>query len=114
MRSQPHLVCTRPLTIKKLFNDILDAFNNKYHTQQKGYLDQKITLGRAITGDGATVLGNKLINFLCLHHMKEMMLMSIINCDKRLKDGAKVDTPYIAKELLKILGRVRHVPFSSV
>jgi len=61
-------------------------------------------LGRAITGDGATILGNKLINFLCLDRMKGTMLMSVINCDKRLEDGAKVDTLYLASELLKVLG----------
>ena len=94
-------------------NDILETLNTKYRAQQRDYLEQKTTLGRAITGDGATILGNKLINFLCLDWINGTMLMSVINCDKRLEDGAKVDTPYIAKELLKVLGGVGHVPFSS-
>ena len=55
------------------------------------------------------VLGNKLINFFCLNRMKGMMLVSIINCNKRLKDGAEVDSPYIATELPKVFAQVGHM-----
>ena len=103
----------KPPNSNKLSNDILEVLNTKYRAQQRDYLEQKTPLGRAITGDGATILGNKLINFLCLDRMKGTMLMSVINCDKRLEDGAKVDTPYLASELLKVLGRVGHVPLLS-
>ena len=68
-----------------------------YCGQQRDYLEQSIGLGRAITGGGASTLGNKLINFLCLDRMKEIMLMAVINCDKKLEDGAEVDAPSIAK-----------------
>ena len=93
-----------PPNSNKLSNDILEVLNTKYRAQQRDYLEQKTPLGRAITGDGATILGNKLINFLCLDRMKGTMLMSVINCEKRLEDGAKVDTPYIATECMKVLG----------
>jgi hypothetical protein len=99
----------KPPNSNKLTNEILDALHSKYRTQQRDYLSQQTPMGRAVTGDGATILGNKLINFLCLDRMKGTMLMSVINCEKRLEDGAKVDTPYISKELQKVLARVGHV-----
>ena len=73
------------------------------------YLDQTTGLGRAITGDGAMILGNKLIDFPCLDWMKGTILMPMVNCNKMFKDGAKADTPYIAKWPQKVLGRVGHM-----
>ena len=99
----------KPPDSAKVSNDILGTLHNKYRGQQRDYLEQSTGLGRAITDDGATILSNKLINFLCLNQMKGMMLLPVINCDKRLEDGAKVDTLYIARELQKVLGRVGHV-----
>ena len=69
----------KPPASDKLSNDILDTLHNKYRGQQRDYLEQSTELGRAITGDGATILGNKLINFLCFDRMKRLMLMSVIN-----------------------------------
>ena len=99
----------KPPTSGRLSNDILDALHNKYRGQQRDYLEQSTGLGRAITGDGATILGNKLINFLCPDRMKETMLISKLNRNRMLEDGAKVETPCITKELLGALGRVEHM-----
>ena len=51
----------------QLSNDILEMLHSKYCDQQRDYLEQSAGLGRAITCDGATILGNTLINFLCIY-----------------------------------------------
>ena len=59
--------------------------------------------GRAIVGDGATILGNKFINFLIHEHGKGVMLASIKDCSKRLAETGTIDAKYIAHEMLKVI-----------
>ena len=80
---------------------IPDTCHNKYCGQQRDYLELSKGLVRAITGGGATVLDYKLSNYLRFNRMTDIMLMSVINCDMKLEDCAKLNTPYITTELLK-------------
>ena len=41
--------------------------------------------------------------------MKGMILLSVVNCEGRLEDGAKADAPFIALGLLKALQSIGHV-----
>ena len=52
----------------KMFDKILDRLYDKYLKEQNEFLQNKSGYGRALTGDGATVLGTKFLNFL-LHEL---------------------------------------------
>ena len=69
--------------------------------EQKHFLQHSTTgYGRALTGDGATILGTKFINFLVHEFGKGVMLMVITDCTKRLSEVGKIDSPFIAHEML--------------
>ena len=107
VKSASHLYT--PLTQQKLIRDVLDALFAKYRESQRVYLAQKSDLGRLVTGDGATIMGTKFINYLCHNKMKGTMLLRVINCVKRFQDGVKVDAPFIAMEIMKCIKAVGHV-----
>ena len=81
----------------------------KYLESQRMYLAQESDLGRIVTGNGTTIFGAKLVNFLCHDKMKDTMLLRVLNCEPRLTDGAKADALYIANEPLKALKSTGHI-----
>ena len=58
-----------------MFGIILDTLFTKYVREQEAFLAMKTGYGRAITGDGATILGTKFINFLYHEYGKGIMLV---------------------------------------
>ena len=63
----------------------------------------KTGFGRAITGDGATILGTKFINFLCHEHGRGAMLCHLKDCSERLLEVGTVEATFIAHELIKAI-----------
>ena len=59
--------------------------------------------GRALTGDGATILGTKFINFLVHELGKGVMIVNLKNCTERLEEVGTIDSKFIAHELMKAL-----------
>ena len=86
-------------TTTKLSNEIHNDIYSKYHAHQNDCLEQMTRLMGAITSDTAMFFGNKLTNFFCFNCTKGMMFLLLINCDKMLPDGAKVDALFIATNL---------------
>ena len=84
----------------KLYGPILEELYTKYVSEQREFFKKKSGYGRAITGDGATVMGTKFINFLCYELGKGSMLCRIRDCTKRLEEVGTVEATYIAHEMI--------------
>ena len=94
----------KPPCRQALYGPILDRLHSACVTEQKHFLQNGVKgYGRAIVGDGATILGNKFINFLIHEHGKGVMLASIKDCSKRLAETGTIDVKYIAHEMLKVI-----------
>ena len=98
----------------RIHGRILESLHSGCCARERDYLDQRTGLGRAITCDGATSPGQKLIAFLCLNRMKGVVLLSMVDYDMRLEDSTKEDTPYNTAELLNAAARVGHVVLMHV
>ena len=83
-----------------MFGTILDRLYAKYQREQEAFLLGKTGYGRAITGDGATILGTKFINFLCHEYGKGVMLCKIKDCTERLQEVGIIDAKFIAHEMI--------------
>ena len=79
---------------------ILDDLYAMYRKEQSSFFKSKNGYGRAITGDGATVLGTKFINFLCHQLGKGVMLCLIRDCTSRLLEVGTVEATFIAHEMI--------------
>ena len=87
----------------KLFGKILDSLHSKCTVEQKAFLDRRSGYGRAMTGDGATILGTKFMNFLCHEYGKGAMLCSIKDCTPRLQEVGAIEATYIAHNMLEAI-----------
>ena len=85
---------------RKLYGPILDRLYSKCVTEQKQFLDNHTGYGRAVTGDGATIMGTKFINFLVHEHGKGVMLCKIRDCTDRLKEVGSIQSTFIAHEMI--------------
>ena len=85
---------------RKLYGPILDRLHSKCMTEQKAFLDDHTGYGRAVTGDGATILGTKFSNFLVHEHGKGVMLCKIKDCTDRLREVGSIEANYIAHEMI--------------
>ena len=88
---------------KKLLGPILDKMYSTFRGEQFRFLRSKTGFGRAITGDGATILGTKFINFLCHEHGRGAMLCHLKDCTERLLEVGSVEATFIAHELIKAI-----------
>ena len=88
-------------TRQKLLGPVLDRLHKDCIQVQKTFLSQNTGYGRAITGDGAKVLGTKFINFLCHEKGKGVMLLKIKDCSERLKEVGSIQATFIAHELIQ-------------
>lgn len=57
--------------------------------------------GRAVTGDGSTIMGTKFINTLVHEFGKGAMLLNITDCTKRLQEVGTIDVKFIASRLIQ-------------
>ena len=90
----------------KMFDKILDRLYDKYLKEQNEFLQNKSGYGRALTGDGATVLGTKFLNFL-LHELgKGTMLCKIQDCTERLTEVGAIEGTYIALLMIAVIRSV--------
>ena len=80
----------------KVLNDLYEM----YRAEQRSFFKSKNGYGRALTGDGATVMGTKFINFLCHELGKGAMLCRIKDCTPRLLEVGTVQATYIAHEMI--------------
>ena len=88
----------------KLFGVVLDRLYAEYMAEQKEFLQcDPGDYGRAITGDGATIMGIKFINFLIHHFGKGTMLMKIHDCTKRLREVGTIDSAYISLQMTEAI-----------
>ena len=90
----------------KLYGPVLERLYHKCTEEQKRFLAQRTGYGRAITGDGATILGTKFINFLCHEKGKGVMLCKIKDCTKRLAEVGSIQATFIAHELIDTIRRI--------
>lgn len=85
---------------QKVFGACLDRLHSKYVAEQQAFLADRKGFGRAVTGDGATIMGTKFINFLVHEFGKGVMLLSIHDCTKRLQEAGTIDGTYIANRMI--------------
>ncbi len=90
-------------TRQKLLGAVLDRLHKECMKQQKRFLAHNTGYGRAITGDGARVLGTKLINFLCYEKGKGVMLLKIKDCSERLSEVGTIQATFIAHVLIIVI-----------
>ena len=90
----------------KLYGVILDALYAKFGAEQLQFFRVKNGYGRAIMGDGCTIMRNKFINFLCYELGKGSMLCKIRDCTSRLAEVGTVEATYIAHEMM---GSIRYM-----
>ena len=88
---------------QKLFGSCLDRLYSKYTAEQKAFLCNRKGFGRAITGDGATIMGTKFINFLVHEFGKGTMLINIHDCTERLVEVGTIDSTYIANKMIEAI-----------
>ena len=81
---------------KKMFGKVLDQLHDKYMLERRDFLQNKNSgLGRAgVTGDGATIMGTKFLNFLVHEHGKGVMLCKIKDCTGRLKEVGTIEAQW--------------------
>lgn len=84
----------------KLFGPILEGLYARCLHEQRSFLEQKTGYGRALTGDGATILGTKFINFLVHEFGKGVMLCRIKDCTGRLQEVGTIQATFIAHEMI--------------
>ena len=85
---------------QKLFDTVLVRLFDGFIQEQKEFLrSHPGDYGRAITGDGATIMGIKFINFLVHHFGKGVMLMDIHDCTQRLQESGTIDSKYISLKM---------------
>lgn len=92
----------------KLYGPILDRLHAKCLAEQRQFLEKKSGYGRAMTGDGATILGTKFINFLVHEYEKGVMLCRIKDCTSRLAEVGSIESTFIAHELINAIRCVDH------
>ena len=85
----------------KLLGPILNDMHSKCLDEQKSFLKKQSGFGRAMTGDGATILGTKFINFMCHEHGKGVMLCKIKDCTDRLTEVGSIRSTFIAHEMIQ-------------
>ena len=84
----------------KLYGTILDSLYAKFGAEQLQFFRTRNGYGRALVGDGATILRTKFINFLCYELGKGTMLCRIRDCTPRLAEVGEVAATYIAHEMI--------------
>ena len=90
-------------TRQKILGVVLDRLHTNCMKEQKRFLKQNTGYGRAITGDGAKVLGTKFINFLCHEKGKGVMLLKIKDCTERLSEVGTIQATFIAHVLIIVI-----------
>ena len=105
-----YIVCSHILTFvvcrykgpdrHKLYGVILDSLYAKFGAEQLNFFRKKNGYGRALMGDGVTIMRNKFINFLCYELGKGSMLCKIRDCTARLAEVGTVEATYIAHEMM--------------
>ena len=85
---------------QKLLGKVLNDLYEMYRAEQRSFFKSKNGYGRALTGDGVTVMGTKFINFLCHELGKGAMLCRIKDCTSRLLEVGTVQATYIAHEMI--------------
>ena len=93
---------------KKMFDEVLGRLHDKYLTEQHHFLRKPSGYGRAITGDGATILGNKFLNFLVHELGKGSMLCKIVDCTQRLTEVGSIEATFIALNLINVIRSPKH------
>ena len=82
---------------------VLQSLYNQFMDEQSQFLKADTGFGRALTGDSATILGTKYINFLVHEMGKGAMLLAIKDCTPRLQEVGTIDGTYIAHEMIKTI-----------
>lgn len=86
--------CYKPMYDRKLFEKLLPQLRTMAENEVNDYLKYRKTIGRTLTGDGATK-GVPLINFLVHVAGKGVKLLSIVDCSKHLSSGGIKDAMYV-------------------
>ena len=84
-----------PMYPKKIFEVMLPQLKAQAETELQEHLRHRPTVGRTITGDGATK-GVPLINFLVHVPGKGIKLLNIMDCTEHMSTGGKKDAMYIS------------------
>ena len=82
---------------------VLDRVYKHCMQEQGDFLNNESKIGnygRAVTGDGETIMGTKFINTLVHEHGKGAMLLNITDCTKRLQEVGTIDAKFIASRLI--------------
>ena len=88
---------------QKLFGPVLTRLHATYLYEQKAFLTQNTGFGRAITGDSATIMGTKYMNFLVHDYGKGVMLVNIRDCTTRLVEVGSIESTYIAHHMMNAI-----------
>ena len=100
-----HIYCDRykPPHRQKMFGPILDKLHADCLMEQRSFLEQQTGYGRCLTGDGATILGTKYINYLVHEYGKGCMLCRIKDCSSRLSEVGTIQATFIAHEMMNAI-----------
>ena len=82
---------------------MLDKLHTGFLEEQKAFLKKNSVFGRALTGDGATILGSKFVNFLAHQYGIGVMLITIKDCTERLQEVGTIDAAFISHLLLEAI-----------
>ena len=88
----------------KLIGPVLDRVYEQCVIEQKQYLasgSKHGNYGRAVTGDGCTIMGTKFINTLVHEFGKGAMLLNIFDCTLRLQETGTIDSKFITDRLIR-------------
>ena len=91
------------LSRQNLYGKVLDRLHAKCLIEQQQFLKTDNGYGRALTGDGATIMGIKFINFLVHQLGKGVMLVNIKDCSERLAEVGTIDATFIGHNILRAI-----------
>lgn len=100
---------------QKLIGPVLDRVYEQCVDEQQTFLTSGSKhggYGRAVTGDGCTIMGTKFINTLVHEFGKGAMLLHIVDCTLRLQESGTIDSKFITDRLInsiKVAGPKRVV-----
>ena len=90
------------VTRQKLSGPVLNRLYSKCIQEQKEFLKES-GYGRALTGDSATIMSTKFMNFLVHQYGKGVMLITIKDCTERLQEVGTIDSTFIAHEMIRAI-----------
>ena len=92
-----------------MYGVVLDRLYSQCVKEQTTFLSNSTGYDRALTGDGATILVTKFINFLCHEFGKDVMFLRIKDYTTRFQEVGSIQATFIAHEMMNAIRFCMHV-----